>query len=132
MRKALSFLLILISATAFFSCASTPPPAEQTVDLATAKSRATDALAKAKAVMADVAVKADYEKAQSSFKEAQGLETSAEAQAIAKYLECERTALASYNAAVAKRDEARKQLDKAKSDIKALETEAGEQKTGGR
>ena len=129
MRKTLLFFSIVVSAIVLFSCASAP--AADQVDLATAKGRAGDALAKAKTVNADVAVKADYDMAQTSYKAAQGLEASAEAQAIQGYLECERQALAAHDAALAKREEARRQLDKAKNDIKALEDEDA-QITGGR
>ena len=124
MRKTILFLFVAAGAAFFFSCA-TAPPAQPAVDLETAKSRADDALAKAKTAQADVAVKAEYDRAERAYNEAKGLEASAEAQAIEKYLECESTALAAYNAAIAKREEARKQLEKAKSDIKALEEAEG-------
>ena len=126
MRKMVLFLFVIMGAALLFSCASPPPP----VDVAGPKSRAGEALAKALTANANVAVKADYEKAQALFKEGQGLEATDAAQAVAKYQECERAANGAYNAAVAKREEASKQLEKAKSDIKALETEAG-QSTGG-
>jgi hypothetical protein len=119
MKKICLVLLFPISFMLLFSCSSTPQA--EVVDLATAQSRAADALAKAKSVKADVAVKAEFDRAQASYTEAQGITGDA---AITKYLEAEGLFLAAHDAAVVKRDEARKQLDKAKSDIKALEDEA--------
>ena len=123
MRKLVLFLCVAAGAALLFSCASTP--AADGPDLATAKNRADSAISKAQSVKADVAVKPDFDKARASYREAQGLEASNQAQAIAKYLESERQALAAHDATLAKRAEAQKQLDKAKSDIKAIEAEAG-------
>ncbi|MDR3199860.1 MAG: hypothetical protein LBT68_00245 [Spirochaetales bacterium] len=123
MRKICLVFLTIISVVLLFSCGSAPA-ATEVVDLATARSRADDALAKAKSVKADVAVKPDFDKAQAAYTEAGGLEASSGDAAITKYLETEGLFLAAHDAAVTKREEARKQLDKAKSDIKAVEDEA--------
>jgi hypothetical protein len=115
MRKTYLFLLSFISIVLLFSCASAPTTE---VDLATAQGRASSAMEKAKSVKADVAVKTEFGRGQTAYTEADGLTGDA---AIPKYLEAEGLLLAAHDAAVAKRDEAQKQLQKAKSDIKALE-----------
>jgi uncharacterized iron-regulated membrane protein len=118
MKKFCLFLLCLAGIVFLFSCAS--GPATEAVDLTTAQNRAAAALEKAKSVKADVAVKPEFDKAQASYSEAQGMTGEA---AIPKYLEAESLFLAAYDAAVAKRAEAQKQLEKAKADIKAVEDE---------
>jgi hypothetical protein len=92
--------------------------------LSAARSRAAAAQEKAKTAKADVAVKADYGKAQTAYSEAQSLGAAGGDAAIAKYLEAEKLFLAAASAADTKREEALKQLNKAKSDIKSLEEEA--------
>jgi hypothetical protein len=114
----------MLSIALLFSCGSTPPAATEAVDLTTAKNRADAALAKAKSVKADVSVKADFDKAQAAYTEAGGLASTSGDAAITKYLDAEGLFLVAHDAAVVKREEARKQLDKAKSDIKAVEDEA--------
>ena len=120
MKKMYLFLVLvyLVSIVFLFSCAS--GPAAETVDLATAQSRAAAALEKAKSVKADVAVKPEFGRAQASYSEAQGMAGNV---AIPKYLEAEGLFLAAHDAAVAKRTEAQKQLEKARADIKAVEDE---------
>lgn len=120
MKKKYIFLLTVLSAFLLFSCATTP----ETVDLLTAQNRANAAREKAQSVKAELAVKADFDKAQTAYKEAEGLVPAGGSPAIEKFLEAESLFLAAHDAAAAKRDEARKQLEKAKSDIKAVEAEA--------
>jgi hypothetical protein len=103
-----------------FSCASAP----DAVDITTAQTRADAAREKAKSVKADLAVKEDFARGQAVYGEAEGLMPAGGDSAVAKFLEAEGLFLAAHDAAVVKRDEARKQLEKAKSDIKAVEAEA--------
>ena len=95
-------------------------------DIATAKSRAVDAMNKAKSVKADVAVKDDYNKALGVFNDAEkdASNPSNELAVINKYLDAEKLFLAAYDSAKAKRDEAQKQINKAKEDINRVESEA--------
>jgi hypothetical protein len=119
MRRKYIFLCAALCVL-MFSCASAP----DTVDIATAQSRADAAREKAQSVKADLAVKADFARAQAAYGDAEGLLPAGGDPAIAKFLEAESLFLAAHDAAVVKRDEARKQLEKAKSDIKAVEAEA--------
>ena len=121
MKKFILFLFIAAGAAFLFSCASAPEPLVDGVGIEAARSRAQAAMEKAKSAKADVAVKADFAKAETVYNEAGTMEGET---AIRKYLEAEGLFLASHDAAVAKRDEANRQLDKARSDIKALEDEA--------
>jgi hypothetical protein len=123
MKKIFLLLTMLISAVFFFACASTPPA--EVATLTSAQDRAEAAMQKAKSVKADVAVKADFNKAHSAYTEAQGMTGET---AIPKYLEAEGLFLTAHDAAVSKREDARKQLEKAKTDIKAVESEAEELK----
>jgi hypothetical protein len=120
MKKTYIFFLLALSICLLFSCATTP----ETVDPLTAQNRANAAREKAQSVKADLAVKADFDKAQATYKDAEGLLPAGGAPVIEKFLEAEGLFLAAHDAAVAKREEARKQLEKAKSDIQAVETEA--------
>lgn len=120
MKKPYMFLLTVVGAFLLFSCATAP----ETVDLMAAQNRAGAAREKAESVKADIAAKDDFEAAQASYKDGEGLLPTGGTAAVEKFLEAERLFLAAHDAAVAKRDEASKQLEKAKSDIKAVEAEA--------
>jgi hypothetical protein len=121
------FVALVLTGLFFVSCASGPQTQTQTdsvaapsqsVDLTTAKARADAAKEKAKAAKADIAVKADYDKGQSAYTEAES------SGGVDKYIEAEKLFLASADAAEAKRAEAQRQIDKAKSDIKEVENAA--------
>ncbi len=136
MRK----LLLILPLFVLFSCASAPEkpqPEEEAVSAvqtaavqATAdreKARAVDAMNKAKSVKADVAVKDEYSKAMGVFNEAESLVSAGIDKipaAQAKYLESEKLFLAAHDNTLVKREEALKQLEKAKQDIKNVEKEA--------
>ncbi len=117
-----------------FSCASSPDKGttdgssalQEPTDMRTAKNRAVDAMNKAKSIKADIAVKDDYNSALAVFNEAEK-EAQAATNELAttnKYLEAERLFLAAYENARAKREEATKQLNKAKEDIHQVESDA--------
>ncbi len=140
-------LLLVLPFFVLFSCASAPvkenaadeapaaaqttaPAAPEAVTVETAekeKNRAIEAMNKAKSVKADVAVKDEFGKALGIFNEAETLSASGAgnvAAAAGKYLESEVLFLEAYEKAKAKREEAVKQLDKAKADIKNVEEDA--------
>jgi len=119
-----------------FSCKSAPAPTdnviygapatEKAIDIATAKSKAVDAMEKAKSIKADVAVKDEYNSAFDVFNDAEKEAQTASNLLVAadKYLEAERLFLAAYESARAKKEEAQRQLNKAKEDIRQVEDEA--------
>jgi len=126
----LPFLILFL-----FSCKSAPAPtdltdgttvAEKAMDIATAKGRAVDAMDKAKSIKADVAVSDEYNSALDVFNDAEKEAQSASNLLVAtdKYLEAERLFLAAYESARVKKEEALRQLNKAKEDIRQLENEA--------
>ncbi|MCL2706173.1 MAG: hypothetical protein FWE72_08205 [Spirochaetaceae bacterium] len=133
MKKILIVLPFLI--LFLFSCKSAPAPtdltdgttvAEKAMDIATAKGRAVDAMDKAKSIKADVAVSDEYNSALDVFNDAEKEAQSASNLLVAtdKYLEAERLFLAAYESARVKKEEALRQLNKAKEDIRQLENEA--------
>ena len=127
----LPFVILIL-----FSCKSTPKSGEEIVDLATAKGRAVAAMEKAKSIKADVALKDEYNNALNVFDDAEKTAQTSkdEPVLIAKYLEAEKLFLNSYEGTRAKRDEAQRQLNKAKEDIKRVENEADafeNEKSGG-
>ncbi len=142
-------LLLLLPILVFYSCASAPEkavepvaaPVVQPAPVITAdmeKGRATDAMNKAKSVKAEVAVKKEFDSAMSIYNEANTLAAAGGEKvktAAAKYLESETLFLAAYENAKVKKEEAMKQLEKAKADIKNVEDAAAameaEQKTAG-
>jgi hypothetical protein len=131
-----------------FSCASSPPqerpapppppPAEspapppaapdrqKTTDFTEAKARAVSAMDKAKSVKADVSVKARYNSAFSAYTEAESLAAAGSTGGIEKYLEAETGFLAAHDEAIAKREEAQRQLLRAREAIKTAEDTAAE------
>ena len=122
------FFLIIPIIALFISCGSAPettapatPPPAATVNLADAKARAASALDKAKSIKADVAVKADFDKAMQVYNQAAN---AVEADAVKQYLDAETQFLDTYNKAKTMRDAAMDQINKAKSDIKSAEDEA--------
>jgi hypothetical protein len=140
--------LVLLVLVALFSCASSPPPPppqtsapqtpasppqpqktpsqQQPIDFTAAKAQAVSAMDKAQSVKADVSVKARYNAAFTTYTEAESLADAGSASGIEKYLEAEKAFLAAYNEAVAKREEAQRQLTRARDAIKAVEDEAAE------
>ena len=133
----LPFVILIL-----FSCKSAPAPtdgkdvADKVIDIATARSRAVDAMDKAKSIKADVALKDDYNSALDVFNNAEkDAQASGDILAVTnKYLESERLFLAAYDGTRAKREEAQRQLNKAKEDIKRVENEADafeQEKSGG-
>jgi len=152
-------LLLLLPILVLFSCASAPEKAVEPAAVAVvqpepsqaiteqiretdamnkAKAKATEAMDKAKSVKAEVAVKADFSKALGIYNEANTLAAAGGDKvktATAKYLESEGLFLAVYEKAKLKKEEAMKQLEKAKADLKNVEDDAAaleaEQKTTG-
>jgi hypothetical protein len=122
MKKILIFLPFVV--LFLFSCASSPEPKDDgklygaPIDIGTAKERAVDARDKAKSIKADVAVKDDFSKALDVFNEAEANPT------IEKYLEAETLFLASYESARVKKEEAQRQMNKARDDIRQVEVNA--------
>jgi len=134
-------ILLVLPFFVLFSCASAPDkgiaPDDNSMQQSAAasvsadkeKSRATDAMNKAKDIKADVAVKDDFSKALGVYNEAETLLASGPdktAAAAARYLESEKLFLEAYEKAKAKREEALKQLEKARADIKNVESDAAE------
>jgi hypothetical protein len=83
-------------------------------------------LEQAKSVKADVSVKAHYDAAFSAYTEAESLEAAGSGDGIKKYFDAETAFLAAYEEALAKREEARQQLSRAREAIKSVEDEAAE------
>jgi hypothetical protein len=115
------FLLIPLGVL-LFSCASVSSP---TPVSPSAKEKAVEARAKALAIKADTASKAEYEAAVDAFNLAAARKVLG-ADNGSQYQEAERLFAAAYDSAKSKRDEAQKQLDAARSAIKGVETQAGE------
>ncbi|MCL2480564.1 MAG: hypothetical protein FWF38_02520 [Spirochaetaceae bacterium] len=115
-----------------FSCKSAPAPdadganVQKAIDIVTAKSRAVDAMDKAKSIKADVAVSDEYNSALDVFNEAEkDAQNPGDLLAVTnKYLEAERLFLATYESARSKKEEAQRQLNRAKDAIKQVENEA--------
>ncbi|MDR0720259.1 MAG: hypothetical protein LBF78_11550 [Treponema sp.] len=79
----------------------------------------------AKSVKADVAIKDEFNRALEIFNKAESSEASHSVPAAAKqYREAEKIFLDAYNKAVAKRDEAQRQLTLAREAIKSVEADA--------
>jgi hypothetical protein len=81
---------------------------------------------KAQSVKANVSVKTQYEAAFSLYTEAESLAAAGSAGGIKKYLEAETAFLAAYDEALVKREEAQRQLSRAREAIKAVEADASE------
>jgi hypothetical protein len=136
MKKIIFSVFIAATAGIFFSCASAPPPAEKQaeetaekpaempVNFGTAKARAIAAREKALEIKANVSLKDRYQTVQGIFSEAETLEASQSPQGIDRYLEAEKGFLDCYEQARALREEARRQLSRARDAIKEVETEA--------
>jgi len=120
MRKVILFLCMCVGAALLFSCASAPQTDGFAAPVSSdaARDKAQAAMEKARSVRADIAVMDDFTTGQATFNLAQSLSGEA---AIAKYQEAEKLFLAAHDTTVAKREEANKQLEKARNDIKALE-----------
>jgi superfamily I DNA and RNA helicase len=134
--KKLFWLLPLV---VFFSCKSAPAPvtepepepvppvsaAEPKADVAADRSKAVEAMNLAKSVKADVAVKDEFNRALGVFNNAESLAASNSGpSAVEQYREAERLFLDAHKQAVAKRDEAQRQLTLAREAIKSVEDEA--------
>ncbi|MDR2068787.1 MAG: hypothetical protein LBP71_02845 [Spirochaetaceae bacterium] len=96
------------------------------MDFTEAKARAVSAMDKAKSVKADVSVKARYNAAFSTYTEAESLAAAGSPDGIGKYLEAETAFLTAYDEAVVKREEAQRQLSRAREVIKTVEDDAAE------
>ena len=129
-------LLILVSVI-LFSCASAPEtpveeaPAKedvaQKVSVTEIRNKAYSAMEKALGIKANVAVKEDYTAAEKMFNEAEALDASdpeSAAKAALIYMDAETAFNTVYDKAYEKRENALKELEKAKEDIKAVEDEA--------
>jgi hypothetical protein len=81
---------------------------------------------KAKSIKAEVSVKARYNTALSAYTEAESLAAAGSAGGIEKYLEAEAAFLAAYDEALVKREEAERQLSRAREAIKTVEETAAE------
>ena len=132
MKKILIFLPFVL--LLLFSCSSTPKgnvtdnalDSLKPKDIGTAKSRAVDAMNKAKSIKAEVAVKDDFNNALNVFNDAEkdaAAATNVPA-TIDKYLQSEELFLAAYASARVKKEEAQRQLNKAKEDIRQVENNA--------
>ncbi|MDR2758691.1 MAG: hypothetical protein LBB78_04870 [Spirochaetaceae bacterium] len=143
--KKSGFLLILLGF--LFSCASPPPPEtpavppqapavppqapaapprQESPDFKEARARAVSAMDKAKSVKADISVKTRYNTAFSAFTEAESLAAAGSAGGIGKYQEAETAFLAAHDEAIIKREEAQRQLSRAREAIKTVEDNAAE------
>jgi len=116
MKKA---LVLLPLALLFFACSTTQTGTSN-------KELADLARDKALSVKADVAAKSDFAAAQAAYDQAAALEAAKDKTADAQYAEAEKKFTAVYEKVKAQRDTAQKELDKAKADIKAVETEAAQ------
>jgi hypothetical protein len=129
-RKRIFGVFIAAVAGIFFSCASAPPPpekpAEEPMNFGTAKARALAAREKALEIKANVSLKDRYQAVQGIFSEAETLEASQSPQGIDKYLEAEKGFLDCYEQARVLREEAQRQLSRARDAIKEVETKAAE------
>ncbi|MDX9800403.1 MAG: hypothetical protein RBT69_03590 [Spirochaetia bacterium] len=133
-------LLLLLPILFLYSCASAPEKAVEPVVAAVVepaqvftadkeKTRATEAMNKAKSVKAEVAMKDEFNKALGIYNEANTLVSAGGEKvktAAAKYLESEALFLAVYEKSKIKREEAVKQLEKAKAAVKNVEEDAAE------
>jgi hypothetical protein len=140
MKKSVFVCGLLISLGLLFSCGSTPPaeapepppqaqgspPKREPANFEEAQARAKSAMEKAQSIKANVSVKTQYEAAFSLYTEAESLAAAGSANGIKKYLEAETAFLAAYDAALAKREEAQRQLSRAREAIKAVEADASE------
>jgi hypothetical protein len=129
MRK----LIWLLPLAIFFSCKSAPEPAplqpvspvEQQTDASADRNKAVEAMNLAKSVKADVAVKDEFNRALGVFNDAESLAASNSVPAAGdKYREAEKLFLDAHKQAVAKREEAQRQLTLAREAIKAVENDA--------
>lgn len=127
--KKLFWLLPLV---VLFSCKSTPAPepspagaVEQRTDVTADRSKAVEAMNLAKSVKADVAVKDVFDRALRIFNNAESSAASGSVPAaVNQYREAEKLFLDAHAQAVAKRDEAQRQLSLAREAIKAVEEDA--------
>jgi hypothetical protein len=135
MRKL--FWALPLAAVVFFSCKSAPAPepepqpapplsaAEPQADVSADRSRAVEAMNLAKSVKADVAVKDAFNRALGVFNNAESLAASNSASAaVDQYREAEGLFLDAHKEALAKRDEAQRQLTLAREAIKSVEDDA--------
>lgn len=129
-------ILLVLASVMLFSCASAPekPVEEETVkevpeklSITEIRNKAYSAMEKALSIKANIAVKDDYKAAEKMFNDAEALDASnpeAAARASLIYLDAETAFNTVYDAAYEKRENARKELEMAKGDIKAAEDEA--------
>ncbi len=130
-------ILLLLITIVMFSCASAPeqPPVEQPepeavqkpVSITDVRNRAYSAMEKALSIKANIAVKDEYSEAKKMFDNAEALDASdpeAAAKAALIYLDAETAFNTVYDTAFTKRENASKELQMAKDDIKAVEEDA--------
>jgi hypothetical protein len=98
-------------------------PADSSADSSAEKNRALEAMNKARSVKAEVAVKAVFDEAMTIYGRAESLVASGSA-AGNVYLEAEKNFLAAYEAALAKREQAERQLALAREAVKQAEETA--------
>jgi hypothetical protein len=129
-KKRIFGVFMAAAAGIFFSCASAPAPAEkpaeEPMNFGTAKARALAAREKALEIKANVSLKDRYQAVQGIFSEAETLEASQSPQGIDKYLEAEKGFLDCYEQARILREEAQRQLSRARDAIKEVEADAAE------
>jgi hypothetical protein len=132
-------LFWLLPLAVFFSCKSAPAPvtepepqplppvsaAEPKADVSADRSKAVEAMNLAKSVKADVAVKDEFNRALGIFNNAESLAASNSVSSAAdQYREAEGLFLDAHKEALAKRDEAQRQLALAREAIKSVENDA--------
>ncbi|MCL2792038.1 MAG: hypothetical protein FWD87_03010 [Spirochaetaceae bacterium] len=123
------FILIFL-----FSCRSAPAPAEPVPDVRAvpavgvdeARNRAVNAMERARSIRADVAVRDDFNSALALFNEAEGEPRTAGnlQNLVNKYFDAERLFLAAHENTRVMREEAQRQLNRAREDIRQVETAA--------
>jgi hypothetical protein len=134
----MKWILCTLFLAVLLSCASAPAPeapveapvpppethtADTPADSSAEKNRALEAMNKARSVKAEVAVKAVFDEAMTIYNRAESLASSGSA-AGNTYLEAEKNFLAAYEAALAKREQAERQLALAREAVKQAEETA--------
>ncbi len=136
-------ILLIFASIILFSCASTPEtPVEEEpvkeevqekVSITEVRNKAYSAMEKALGIKANVAVKEDYADAEKMFNEAESLDASdpeSAAKAALIYMDAETAFNSVYDKAFEKRENALKELEMAKEEIKAVEEEAEKTESG--
>ncbi len=132
-------ILLIFVSVILFSCASSPEkpveekPVKEEVQEKLSNSelreKAYNAMQKALGIKANIAVKDDYTAAEKMFNEAEAMDTSnpeSAAKAALIYTDAEKAFESVYDKAYEKRENARKELEMAENEIKAVEDDAAE------